>query len=83
MSDHDGRHQYVRPAGIPKPPPELWAELEAAGRAAGFGFETDPRWLIAKSRYKAWLEDHGIHESAHGSEAPPPDVAEFEDEGIF
>jgi hypothetical protein len=50
----------VNGGGAPKPPPELWAELEAAGREAGTGYETDPRWLIARARYKTWLHEQDI-----------------------
>jgi hypothetical protein len=59
----------VNGGGAPKPPPELWAELEAAGRAAaGTGYETDPRWLIARARYKTWLHEQDIE----GTPRPPP-----------
>jgi hypothetical protein len=51
--------------GVPKPPADIWAELEAAGRD-----EDDVRLGIARSRYKASLEDQGIHTGAHGSSRP-------------
>lgn len=59
------------PRGMPKPPPDIWHELEEAGREAGENFESDPRYMVAHARYVAWLTDHDIDERhAHGSERP-------------
>lgn len=43
------------PGGAPKPPPELWAEMEAAGAAGD-----DYRLAIANALYKTWLHERGI-----------------------
>jgi hypothetical protein len=51
------------PGGAPKPPPELWAEMEAAGREAardGVPYETHPRWLIARALYLTALHEQDI-----------------------
>lgn len=51
--------------GIPKPPPEIWADLENAG-----GTDTD-RYRAAHGRYVQWLlAEHGISEGLHGNTAP-------------
>jgi len=39
--------------------------MEAAGAAGD-----ELRLGIARARYKAWLEDQGIHEGIHGNTAP-------------
>jgi hypothetical protein len=45
-----GRH------GARKPPPDLWAEMEAAGAAGD-----DVRLGLARARYSAWLADEEHH----------------------
>lgn len=53
------------PRGMPKPPPDIWAELEEAGKHGD-----QLRLNVAKAAYKAWLRGHGYPDGAHGSEAP-------------
>lgn len=63
--DYDGRHEYQPPGGAPKPPGDLWAEMEAAGRA-GDMYALD----IARAKYAAWLTDQGWRDGVHGFETP-------------
>lgn len=51
--------------GAPRPPRAIEAEMEEAGRTGDM-----IRLGIARARYKAWLEDQGIHEGLHGTERP-------------
>lgn len=75
------------PGGAPKPSPELWNELEAAGREAaiaGVPYETHPRWLAARAAYLTWLHDKGIE----GRPDPyrghaPTEVPDGDEELIF
>jgi hypothetical protein len=43
------------PGGAPKPPPGLWAEMEAAGAAGD-----DYRLAIARAAYLTWLHEQDI-----------------------
>jgi hypothetical protein len=69
----------VNGGGAPKPSPALWAELEAAGAEAarqGVPYETHPRWLIARARYKTWLHEQDIEghpDPLHGHAPTDPD----------
>jgi hypothetical protein len=44
----------------------------AAGADAGTGYETDPRWLIARARYKTWLHEQASKGTPTPSTATPP-----------
>lgn len=81
--DYDGRHEYRRPPAAPKPPPELWAEMEAAGREAGTAFEASPRYMAAHARYRAWLADQDIEGHPDPFHGHPPTEIDDDERELF
>jgi hypothetical protein len=51
--------------GALKPPPEIWAEMEEAGRTGDH-----VRLGIARAAYRAWLTDQGYTAPRRGNTAP-------------
>lgn len=53
-----------RRRGIPKPPPEIWDQMEAASG-------DEPRLQLLQAQYEAWLTEQGYTGHRHrGTTAP-------------